>query len=417
MTIHPAFDPPPCGCDDPLCAVLPSVEEVVDTALQLAVPACETENLPLAQATGRILAAPARSLAEMPPFASVAMDGFALRLSDLTGPLPVAGTVLAGSGPCRLKPGTALGVMTGAMMPEGADTVIPSEQARLRGGCLLPAPGAVAGLHVRAAGSDLRQGEIVVAAGRRIAAAEAGALAAAGHGRVAVRRRIEVAFWTTGTELVEPGLTLPPGRIWDANRAALRVLLAQPWVLARDRGALADDPVQLRRAFARAARSADLIVTTGGVAGGSADHLRTAFEAAGGEVLVAGVALKPGKPLVLGRLGPAVWLGLPGNPLAVQAGWRLVGVPVLQKLAGLAAPVPDSFLVRLSQAIRHKPGRTEARPAVITGRDARGCPEAMCLDTSGSHCAGQLAQAQGFVIIPREEDGLPAGALVEFLPM
>ena len=209
----------------------------------------------------------------------------------------------------------------------------------------------------------------------------------------------------------------PPGRIWGTNRAALRVLLSQPWIRSWDRGALADDPLRLRQAFARAARSADLIVTTGGVAGGSADHLRAAFEAAGGEVLVAVIALKPGKPLVLGRLGQTLWLGLPGNPLAMQAGWRLIGVPTVQKRAGLALPSSDSFLARLSRAIRHKPGRTEARPAVITGWDARGCAEVMCLDTSGSHCAGKLAQAQGFVIIPREEEGLPAGALVEFMPM
>lgn len=204
MTIHPAFDPPPCDCDDPLCPALPSVEEVVDTVLRLAIPVRETEDLPLSRATGRILAGPTRALAEMPSFASAAMDGFALRLSDLTGPLPIAGTVLAGGGPCRLAPGKALAVMTGAMTPKGADTVIPSERARVRGGCLLPAPGTVAGAHVRPAGSDLRQGEIVVASGRRIGAAEAGALAAVGHGRVTVLRRIGVAFWTTGNELVEP---------------------------------------------------------------------------------------------------------------------------------------------------------------------------------------------------------------------
>ncbi|MBW7057611.1 molybdopterin molybdotransferase MoeA [Paracoccus bogoriensis] len=423
MTPEPVLDRPDplrCGCDAAATEGLLPVDVALVRALALARPVAGIETLTLAAAAGRITAAPVTSPLPLPPFDNAAMDGYGLDPAALAGPgpwvLPLAGRARAGDAPGRCPPGSALRILTGAAIPEGVKAVVPQEEVQRQDGRIVlrqrPAPGA----HIRRAGSDLTAGAVVLAAGRAIGPREAGALAAAGQGRVAVRRRVRVAILSTGSELVEPGQPLAPGQIWNANRAQLAAALALPFVELIDLGPVPDVPERIAAALGRAAEEADLIVTTGGVSVGDEDHTTRLVRAAGGAVHAMRLAMKPGKPLTLGTLAGAVWLGLPGNPVAAFVAWTVLGAPVLRAMAGMADPGPRKLIARLAAGVTHRAGRCEYRPARHLGHDARGVAAVRCLSGPGSHRAAQLAQADGLALIPADAEALPEGALVEFLP-
>lgn len=417
---HPLAPPGPCGCDAAAPGSLLPVETALVRALALAHPVCGTETLPLGTATGRITATPVRSPLPLPPFDNAAMDGYGLDAAALTGTgpwlLPVAGRARAGDAPMACPPGAAVRILTGAAIPGGVTAVIPQEEVTRQGERIAvtnrPAPGA----HIRHAGEDLAIGAALLPAGRALGAREAGALAATGLAAVSVHRRVRVAILSTGSELVEPGKPLAPGQTWNANRAQLAAALALPFVALIDLGPVPDDPAQISATLRRAAGSADLIVTTGGVSVGDEDHTTRLVREAGGKVHAMKLAMKPGKPLTIGSLGGAVWLGLPGNPVAAFVTWAVIGAPVLRAMAGLADPVIAPQSARLAEGLRHKPGRCEYRPARRTGTDAQGLARVACLDAPGSHRVAQLALADGLVMIPAEAAGLEAGAPVSFLP-
>lgn len=286
----------------------------------------------------------------------------------------------------------------------------------LRDGSLVldrrPAPGA----HVRRAGGDLAQGALMLPAGIVIGAPEAGALAAAGQSSVLLRRRLRVAVLTTGSELVPPGQPLTEGRIWNASRAMLAAALDLPWIEMSDEPPVPDDPGALTAALADAATRAELVITTGGVSAGDEDHTLRAVDNAGGSAAVTGVAMKPGKPLALGRLGSALWIGLPGNPVAAFVGWRVLGLPLARALAGADPADGTKFVARLAEPVMHRPGRCEYRPARLLGYGGDGALVVECLPDAGSHRVALLARAGGLVLIPSDADRLRAGDLVEFLP-
>lgn len=417
---NPLTAPRPCGCDAASAGSLLPVETALARALALAHPVGDTETLPLGAATGRITAAPVRSPLPLPPFDNAAMDGYGLDAAALTGPgpwlLPVAGRARAGDAPTVCPPGAATRILTGAAIPAGVTAVIPQEEVTRQGERIAltnrPAPGA----HIRRAGEDLAKGAALLPTGRTLGAREAGALAATGQAAVSVRRRVRVAILSTGSELVEPGQPLAPGQIWNANRAQLTAALALPFVEVIDLGPVPDDPEQIAAALRRAAGSADLIVTTGGVSVGDEDHSTRLVREAGGKVHASRLAMKPGKPLTIGTLGGAVWLGLPGNPVAAFVTWAVIGAPVLRAMAGLADPMIAPQPARLAEGLRHKPGRCEYRPARRAGTDAQGLARVECLDAPGSHRVAQLALADGLVMIPAEAASLEAGAPVSFLP-
>ncbi len=422
MTLHNVLDRPDprrCGCDAGATGSLLPVDVALARALALAAPVPGIETLPLAAATGRVTAAPVLAPVPLPPFDNAAMDGYGFDPASLDGPgpwvLPVKGIARAGNAPGLCVPGTAVRILTGAAIPTGVRAVVPQEEVVRDGDCIHLRYRPSKDNHIRRAGSDLAAGAEILPAGRVIGPREACALAAAGQSHVTVRRRLRVAILCTGSELVEPGAPCAPGQIWNANRAQLAAALAQAWVDLIDLGPVPDVPARLAAALDEAA-DADLIVTTGGVSVGDEDHTTRLVRAAGGQVHAMKLAMKPGKPVTIGTLGAAVWLGLPGNPVAAFVTWTVLGAPVAAALAGIDGAGPRKLVARLATGVAHRPGRCEYRPARLLGHDGQAVPVVDCLDTPGSHRAAQLAAAEGLALIPADAESMPAGALVEFLP-
>lgn len=422
MTMHVplgAIDPDRCGCDAPADGLMP-VDEALARGLALIRTNLSTETLPLAQATGRVLARPVRAARPLPPFDNAAMDGFAVACAELSGDgpwsLPVIGTMRAGDAPCGMAPGAACRILTGAAIPQGADAVIAQEDTRRNADRITLTRRPKPGQHIRLAGDDLSEGAAVVPAGRLVDARIAGAIAAAGAGTVEVHKRLRAAVLCTGSELVPPGLPLGPGQIWDANHAILAAALNTPWIDRRDLPALPDDPALLGAALLDACEHTDLLITTGGVSVGDEDHMARVFTAAGGKIHAMKIAMKPGKPLTLGRLGQTLWLGLPGNPVAAFVTWTVLGARLAEAMAGIDPIAPRKVLARLAAPLRHKPGRCEYRPARVLGFSAQGAQMIECLDAPGSHRVALLARAEGLALIPAEASAMAAGDLIEFLP-
>ena len=382
-----------CGCETiPAQAGLLSVDEALLRALALAETVAGIERLPLEKAHGRVLGETVRAATPLPLFDNSAMDGYAIRLADLAGEgpwrLPVAGRVAAGD--------------TG-QTPVQAGTIRLERR---------PEPGE----NIRRAGEDIVEGMELLPQGRRIDARAAALLAAAGCGEVAVRRRVRAAFFSTGSELRAPGTPLAPGQIWNANRYHLQGSLGLPWLETIDMGAVPDRPGRLRAALEQAASDADLVVTTGGVSVGDEDHMPAVLSAAGGEIHVMKVAMKPGKPLVVGRLGPALYLGLPGNPVSAFVSWHVIGARIAEALAGIREAGPRRSIVRAGFERSRHPGRCEFLPARLGEYDGHGTRSVEIVTSAVSHRVALLAQADGLLLIPSQADRIRRGDMLEFLP-
>lgn len=412
-------DPAVCGCDS--APGLIPVDTALKRGLAMVSRLSEVEKLSLSDATGRVLAQDIVASVPLPLFDNAAMDGYALRLSDLVGQgpwiLPISGRNCAGDAPGALRPGCALRILTGAPLPAGADTVIAQEQVTRAGDTISFGKAPCYGQHIRRRGDDLAGGAPLLAAGRGIGPREAGALAGSGFGEVTATRRLHVAILCSGSELVAPGQPLAPGQIWDANHAMLAAALDQPWITRIGIPACADSPDALRDALRQAAAHADIVITTGGVSVGDEDHLARVVTDLGGRIEVMKLAMKPGKPLSIGKLGGALWLGLPGNPVAAFVAWHVIGQVLAGHMAGFAETGPRKTLAALSTPVWHKPGRCEYRPARILGHDVRGVLQVSCLEDTGSHRIAQLVQADGLVMIPAEMEQMSKGDLVEILPL
>ncbi len=422
MTLHQPLhrpDPAVCGCDD--TPGLVPVDQAIARGLAMVFPLREVEMRALAAATGRVLARDITAPVALPLFDNAAMDGYALRRADLAGQgpwhLPVAGRLRAGDPPATLPDGAALRILTGAPVPTGADVVIAQEQVTLSGAVITLTDAPRRGQNIRRRGEDLAQGAPLLPSGCILGAREAAALAGSGIGTVPVMRRLRVALLCSGSELVRPGASLAPGQIWDANHAMLAAALDQPWIQPIALPACADDADVLCTALEDAATRADIVITTGGVSVGDEDHMARVAARLGGRVEAMKLALKPGKPLAIGQVGPALWLGLPGNPVAAFVTWQVIGQVLAGHMAGLARTGPAKTLAALAAPLRHNPGRCEYRPARFLGHDARGVLQVTCLEHAGAHRIAQLAQADGLVMIPSEADFMPRGALVELLSL
>lgn len=314
------------------------------------------ETVPLHAADGRVLAADVMAPADLPPFDNAAVDGYAVRLSD-GSPLPVVGRLAAGAVPVPLLPGTAQRIFTGAAMPPGADTVFMQEDVQIMDGMLHLPAGLSRGANWRPAGEDIAAGARALPAGRKLRPQDLALAAALGLDSLAVRRRVRVALFSTGNELARPGGPVGLAQRHDSNRVLLAALLARARAEVTDGGILPDRLDRVSAALHDAAGH-DLILTSGGVSTGEEDHVRAAVEQEG-RLTFWRLAIKPGRPVALGQVGGAAFMGLPGNPAAAFVTFRMLTLPLLAALAGHAVPIAPALQARAAFAYRKKPGRRE----------------------------------------------------------
>lgn len=379
-----------------------------------------TEVLPLRAALGRTLAADIISDIDVPAHDNSAMDGYALRGADLRADgdtvLRIAGSGRAGENfTGQAGPGECVRIMTGAVMPAGLDTVVPQEFVQVQDGAIaVPAGMLRTGDNRRLAGEDLARGEPALAAGRILRPADIGMLASLGRGEVAVRRRVRVAFFSTGSELRSVGQPLDEGCVYDSNRYTLWCMLQRLGVEVLDMGVVRDDEASLEAAFAAAAANADVVITSGGVSVGEADYTKKVM-ARLGDVLFWRIAMRPGRPLAIGRIGQAILFGLPGNPVAVMVTFYALVRDAILAMGGAAPQALPLLRCVTPKAIRKKPGRTEYQRAIVTRAEDGGW-QAHITGSQGSGILRSMSQANGLLVLGHEQGDIAVGAYVDVLP-
>ena len=393
------------------------------------------ESLALRSALGRVLARDIISPIDVPTHDNSAMDGYALRSSELHPDadtlISVAGTAFAGA---RLSspalPGQGVRIMTGAVMPGGLDTVVPQEFTRTEpdGRIRIPAGIVQAGDNRRLRGEDLARGEPALQAGRILTPADLGLLASLGQAEVPVFRRLRVAFFSTGDELRSIGEPLDEGCVYDSNRYTIWGMLQRLGVEVIDLGVVRDDPAALAATFNQAAQCADAVITSGGVSVGEADHTKQVMRQLG-EVLFWKIAMRPGRPMAIGRIGSrpdaegrsgppghqAILFGLPGNPVAVMVTFYAFVRQALLAMSG-ASPQAMPLLQAVSEApLRKKPGRTEYQRGIVT-QHADGRWQVRITGAQGSGILRSMSQANGMVVLHHGQGDVAAGDLVDVIP-
>jgi molybdopterin molybdotransferase len=396
----------------PDLAPLLSLEEAQRRILDRVVP-LPAEPVELTEAAGRILAEAASASVDLPPFDASAMDGFAVRSEDTPGRLPVVERIAAGRPASRpLGAGEAMGIATGAAVPEGVDAVIPLEYVVEDDNEIEIADQVEAGANIRSRGGDLRAGDVVVASGQRLGPAQLGALAAAGVADISSAKRPRAAVLSTGSELRRPGETLEPGQIYEANSVLLGAQLESAGARVEQLEAVADDEAAHRAALERGLES-DLLVTSGGVSVGPHDLVRSVSAELGVEEVLWGVAVKPGKPLWFGVRDRTLVFGLPGNPVSSLVCFELFVRPALLGLQRASEQLPQFEPGKLARSLRPNAVRTELVRA--RSRVGDGVVELEVLTGQDSHMIARAAGANALVLIPPGEDELEAGARVSFL--
>jgi molybdopterin molybdotransferase len=382
-------------------------------------PVAGIEPVPLHAADGRVLAADLAATIDLPAQDNAAVDGYAFAAADLAAAgetvLRVAGRAAAGHPLDRpLARGEAARVFTGAVLPEGADTVVMQEDAAVDHGSLRVPPGLKAGANRRRAGEDVRAGQVVLAAGRRLRPPDLGLAAALGHASLPVRRRLRVALFSTGDELLEPGGAPAPGHAFDANRYLLHPLLAGLGCAVDDLGILADRAMLVREALAGAAATHDLLLTSGGMSTGEEDHVRAAVEALG-RLHFWRLAIKPGRPLALGQVGATPFLGLPGNPVAAMVSFLRFARPLILLLSGADEPGPAFYRVPAGFAYSKK-GRRREWVRVRLRAGPGGVAVAEKFPRQGSGILTSMVQSDGLVELAEEITEVTPGMMVDYLP-
>jgi molybdopterin molybdotransferase len=372
----------------------------------------EDEAVPVHAAVRRVLAGAAEAPVDLPPFDSSAMDGYAVRAADTPGSLRIVEPSAAGRpSESGVLAGEAAPIATGAVVPEGADAVVPVERTQLDDGRVVVAA-VVQGDNVRKRGGDVTAGDLVAAAGTRVSPWTAGALAAVGLASVACTRRPRVALLATGTELRAPGTALGPGEIYESNSVLLEAQLVDAGAEVETLEPVADDPVATRRALEEGLLR-DVLVTTGGVSVGRHDLVRGTLADAGVEEVFWRVAVRPGKPVAFGVRGRTLAFGLPGNPVSSLVGFELFVRPAVLALQGVRDPLPDWQPGRLDAAVR----RDRDRDQIIRAR-RRVDGDVVLLEPVGgneSHMIARAARADALVLVPRGDGELAAGSPAGYL--
>jgi molybdopterin molybdotransferase len=385
-------------------------------------PVAQTEKVALSAARGRVLAHDIAAPLDLPPFDNSAVDGYAVRHADLAAQgetrLAVADRVTAGLAASPIAAGTAIRIFTGAPMPEGADTVFMQEDCRVEGEAVVLPSGLKRGANRRLAGEDVRRGANILPAGRTMSVSDVALASALGLTEIVVRRRIRVALFSTGDEVVEPGQPLRKAALYDANRPLLRGLVERLGGVVTDLGILPDEPARLVLALRQAARAHDLVLTSGGVSTGEADHVRDAVETVG-RLVFWRVAIKPGRPVAMGVIsGDAsgvgtAFVGLPGNPVAAFVTFVRVVRPLILRLSGADITPLLALPVRAAFSYRKKKGRREyVRVALRRAGDA---VEAVKHPQEGAGVISSLTETDGLVELSEDTTQVEPGATVWFL--
>ena len=377
-------------------------------------PVAGTVRVPVREALGRVLAQDIVPGIDVPGHDNTAMDGYAVRFADLQADATVlveVGAALAGKAfGGKLAPGQCVRVTTGAVMPAGADTVVVQEVVKVNGAKVTVPPGQKAAQNVRYAGEDLKKGVPVLKPGQWLRPAELGLMASLGIGAVAVRRKLRVAFFSTGDELASIGTTLKEGEVYDSNRYTLHGMLTRLGVEIHDLGVVRDDPAPLEAAFRKAAANADAIITTGGVSVGEADFVKPMM-AKLGEALFWRIAMRPGRPMAFGRIGEAFLFGLPGNPVAVMVTFYQFVREALLLLAGRAGDCAPVLLeARAAEALRKVPGRTEYQRGILF-REGDGL-QVKTTGQQGSGVLRSMSEANCFIVLEHGRGKVAAGDTV-----
>ena len=396
-----------------------SVDEAVAliTARLIAVDGVET--VPLARADDRVLAEALAAPLDLPPFTNSAVDGYAVRADDLPTDaeraFAVSGRLQAGgSGLNPIAPGEALRIFTGAPMPASADTVFMQEDVRVEddGRVVLP-PGLKHGANVRPAGEDIPLGHAVLPAGRRLRPQDIGVAAALGLTELQVRRRVRVAVFSNGDEIVEPGTPRGATQLYDSNRFMLIAMLRRIGCEVTDLGILPDEVTRIAAILKQGAQAHDLILTSGGVSTGEADYVKAAVESVGTLVFWR-MAIKPGRPVAMGVIDGTPFIGLPGNPVASFVTFAHVARPAIFALAGTPWSKPIGVQVRAAFGYRKKPGRREyVRSHLRRAED--GALEAVKFPREGAGLLSSLIDTDGLVELSEDITSIEPGRMVEFM--
>lgn len=395
----------------PLPPLLP-FEDAREKALRAVRPIGRTEAVPLLEAAGRVAARDVRSRIDVPLADRAAMDGYAVVARDTEGASPSRPAVLrrigvAYAGPSadlRVSPGTCVEVATGATMPRGADAVVMVERTEAHGDAIRVLAPVDPGRNVSRRGEDIRRGTVVVRSGDVLTPGRIGALAAVGEVQVRVYGRPKVAILTTGDEVVRPGTRIRPGQVYDINSQTLATLVRDHGGEAVLRGRTKDHPAPLRAAIREAVRSADLVVVSGGSSVGARDLLADVLD----EVLFHGVAVKPGRPTILGRIGRRTVLGMPGYPTSCLSNGYVLLAPMLRRLARLPPAVDRTVDVPLADRIESPSGKLEVHTVrIVDGRAVSAWKESSTITS--------MSEADGYVVIPADVMALEAGTRVRVI--
>lgn len=402
------FDPDSLNCDEALARILAQVT-----------PVSGYERLTLRAALGRVLQQALHSPCNVPAHTNSAMDGYALKSEDLpasgTTRLHVIGSAFAGRPFDGLAgTGEAVRIMTGAALPAGADLVVMQEHAERDGDHIVIDGHHQRGQNVRAAGEDLKRGQRVLDAGRRLVAPDLGLIASLGIGEVSVRRRVRVAYFSTGDELRSIGEPLAAGEIYDSNRYTLYAMLKRSEAELIDMGVVRDQREAVEAALREAAQIADVVITSGGVSVGEADYIKDVLGTIG-EVRFWKVAMKPGRPLAFGTLGSARFFGLPGNPVSVMVTFYQFVLPALDKMAGASASAPLLLKARTTEVLKKRPGRTEFQRGILS-RDTHGDLRVTPTGDQGSGILNSMVSGDCFIILSMATGRVEADTLVDVQP-
>ncbi len=396
-----------------------SIEEALDRIKAALCPINETEQVALRDALGRVLVDAVYSPIHIPQDRNAAMDGYAFISSDRIDGQPFVLKMVGVSWAGRpfqgyLQSGQCVRIFTGAVVPEQADSVVMQEMVTVEESAIhFPADSRIL-QNVRGIGEDVKKGCCLIPEHKQLTAVDMGLLASAGIAQLIVKRKIKIAYFSTGDELIAIGRTLESGQIYDSNRTLLGGLLAEPNYSVIDMGVIADNKQLLQESFIKAAKNADVIITTGGASVGDADYIKEILDNCG-TVNFWKIAIKPGKPLAFGKINDCYFFGLPGNPVAVVVTFQQIVAPALRQLSGMQYGKPLRFRATCTSSLKKAPGRQEFQRGILS-QDEDGEFFVASAGQQGSNILSSMSQSNCYIILPKESGGLNAGDRVVVEP-